>query len=53
MLGREMTKTFEEFVCGTAQEVLDKLKVEKGEFALCILPSANTEREDGEEDNAD
>ena len=55
VLGREMTKTFEEFVCGTAQEVLDKLKVEKGEFALCVLPSTNTnsEQDQEEEDNAD
>ena len=38
VLGREMTKAFEQFLCGTAKEVLSLLKVEKGEFAVCVLP---------------
>ena len=38
VLGREMTKVHEQFLRGTAQEVLEHLEIEKGEFALCILP---------------
>jgi len=49
VLGREMTKAFEQFLTGTAAEVLAQLKVEKGEFALCVLPQgADREEEDAD-----
>ena len=38
VLGREMTKAFEQFISGTASEVISQLKVVKGEFALVVLP---------------
>ena len=38
VLGREMTKAFEQFIAGTASEVISQLKVVKGEFALVVLP---------------
>ena len=38
VLGREMTKAFEQFIYGTPSEVIDQLKVVKGEFALVVLP---------------
>ncbi len=38
VLGREMTKAFEQFIYGTASEVISQLKVVKGEFALVVLP---------------
>lgn len=38
VLGREITKAFEEFITGTASEVMEKLKVVKGEFAFVVLP---------------
>lgn len=41
VVGREMTKKFEEFLVGTAQEVAQTLQKRpsiKGEFALCIAP---------------
>lgn len=52
VLGREMTKAFEQFITGTASEVIDQLKVVKGEFAFCVLPKTkvNEEDSDGEED---
>lgn len=50
VLGREMTKTFEEFLCGTAEEILSQLKTEKGEFALCVLPTLKTREEDEDAD---
>ncbi len=50
VLGREMTKTFEEFLCGTAEEVLSQLKTEKGEFALCVLPTHRTKEENEDAD---
>lgn len=46
VLGREMTKAFEQFICGTAGQVLSELKVVKGEFALCVLPP-DRHRDDG------
>lgn len=49
VLGREMTKAFEQFLCGTAKEVLSLLKVEKGEFAVCVLPQGV----DRDEEDAD
>lgn len=49
VLGREMTKAFEQYLCGTASEVLSQLKVEKGEFAVCVLPhGADREEEDAD-----
>ena len=49
VLGREMTKAFEQYISGTAPQVLAELKVEKGEFAICILPSiSNREEEDAD-----
>lgn len=38
VLGRELTKAFEQIISGTPFEVKENLKVVKGEFALCILP---------------
>ncbi|MCR5761243.1 MAG: 16S rRNA (cytidine(1402)-2'-O)-methyltransferase [Sphaerochaetaceae bacterium] len=49
VLGREMTKTFEEFITGTAEEVLSQLKTVKGEFALCVLPTMKVKEEDEED----
>ena len=50
VLGREMTKAFEQFIKGTASQVLENLKVVKGEFALCVLPEAKNAEDDSEED---
>ena len=50
VLGREMTKTFEEFITGNAKEIIEKLKVVKGEFALCVLPQGKTNNNNEEED---
>jgi 16S rRNA (cytidine1402-2'-O)-methyltransferase len=36
VLGRELTKTYEEILRGTAQEILEKGFVEKGEFTIVI-----------------
>ena len=49
VLGRELTKTFEQIVSGTPAEVKASLKVVKGEFALCILPQGK-ESDDNEEE---
>ncbi len=49
VLGREMTKAFEQFIYGTPSEVIAQLKVVKGEFALVVLPpekSTSDEEED-------
>ncbi len=56
VLGREMTKAFEQFIYGTPSEVIAELKVVKGEFALVVLPPSKADTsEDGEDgdDNAD
>lgn len=50
VLGREMTKAFEQFITGTASEVIAQLKVVKGEFAFCVLPQTKTAEEDSDED---
>ena len=51
VLGREMTKAFEQFICGTPSEVIAQLAVVKGEFALVVLPPSKADAaEDGEED---
>ena len=50
VLGREMTKAFEQFIYGTPSEVIAGLKVVKGEFALVVLPP---DRASSEEDYAD
>ena len=49
VLGRELTKAFEQIVSGTPSQVKEELKIVKGEFALCILPSSN-EKDGGDED---
>lgn len=49
VLGRELTKAFEQIVSGTPSQVKEELKVVKGEFALCILPSSNA-KDGGDED---
>ncbi len=51
VLGRELTKTFEQIICGTPFEVKENLKVVKGEFALCILPQGKVY--DNEEETVD
>ncbi|HCG63978.1 MAG: 16S rRNA (cytidine(1402)-2'-O)-methyltransferase [Spirochaetae bacterium HGW-Spirochaetae-4] len=51
LVGREMTKAFEEFVDGTAQTVAGdfaKRTSIKGEFAICISPSETARTEDEE-----
>lgn len=52
VLGREMTKAFEQFIYGTPSEVISQLKVVKGEFALVVLPpsKADSAEEDSEEE---
>ena len=54
VLGREMTKAFEQFICGTPSEVIAQLTVVKGEFAFVVLPPSKADAagngEDGEED---
>lgn len=50
VLGREMTKAFEQFIYGTPSEVISQLAVVKGEFALVVLPP---EKESSEEEDAD
>lgn len=50
VLGREMTKAFEQFICGTASEVISQLKVVKGEFAFCVLPPTKAVLDDNEEE---
>ncbi len=50
VLGREMTKAFEQFLYGTPSEVISQLKVTKGEFALVVLPSAKEQSDDSSED---
>ena len=52
VLGREMTKAFEQFIYGTASEVISQLKVVKGEFALVVLPT-DKERADSDDDSDD
>ncbi len=49
VLGRELTKAFEQIISGTPAEVKASLKVVKGEFALCILPQGK-ESDDNEEE---
>ena len=51
VLGRELTKTFEQIISGTPFEVKEALKVVKGEFALCVLPQGKAY--DNEEEIAD
>lgn len=50
VLGREMTKAFEQFLYGTASEIISQLKVVKGEFAFVVLPPEK-EREDSDEED--
>ena len=54
VLGREMTKAFEQFIYGTPSEVISQLKVVKGEFALVVLPPDRAASDDSsEEEDAD
>ncbi len=46
VLGREMTKAFEQFLYGTPSEVISQLKVTKGEFALVVLPPTKEDLSD-------
>lgn len=50
VLGRELTKTFEQFLTGTADEVIAQLTTVKGEFAFVVLPVG---KESQEEEDAD
>ncbi len=50
VLGREMTKAFEQFIYGTPSEVISQLKVVKGEFALVVLPPEKSTSEDEEDE---
>ena len=53
VLGREMTKAFEQFIYGTPSEVISQLSVVKGEFALVVLPPDRVVPDDSEEEDAD
>ena len=53
VLGREMTKAFEQFLCGTASQIISQLKVVKGEFAFVVLPPEKNSPDDSEEEDAD
>ena len=54
VLGREMTKAFEQFIYGTPSEVIAQLSVVKGEFALVVLPPDRAASDDSsEEEDAD
>ncbi|MBO4409565.1 MAG: 16S rRNA (cytidine(1402)-2'-O)-methyltransferase [Spirochaetales bacterium] len=50
VLGREMTKAFEQFICGTPSEVIAQLSVVKGEFAFVVLPPDKVRDDDSEEE---
>ena len=50
VLGREMTKAFEQFLYGTASEIISQLKVVKGEFAFVVLPPEKEKDDSDEED---
>lgn len=50
VLGRELTKAFEQIITGTASELTEQLNVVKGEFALMVLPSP-AKTVDGTEDD--
>lgn len=45
VLGRELTKAFEQIISGTPLQVKESLKVVKGEFALCVLPQGSQGKE--------
>lgn len=50
-VGREMTKAFEEFVEGTAEQVAGNFSSRqsiKGEFAICVSPSEQAEEDEVE-----
>ena len=51
VLGREITKAFEQFLCGTASEILSQLKTVKGEFAFIVMPPSKTEENDSENES--
>jgi len=53
IIARELTKTFEEWLCGAAAEVIENLKARKkilGEFAV-ILDARQTEQEEDESED--
>ena len=50
VLGREMTKAFEQFLYGTASEIISQLKVVKGEFAFVVLPPEKESPESDEDE---
>lgn len=50
VLGRELTKTFEQIITGTASELISQLKVVKGEFAFMVLPKPGKSNDNSEED---
>ena len=49
VLGREMTKAFEQFIYGTPSEVISQLSVVKGEFALVVLPPSKADASEDSE----
>jgi len=51
VLGRELTKAFEQIISGIPIQVKESLKVVKGEFALCVLPSNNSKNKGLCDDN--
>ena len=50
VLGREITKAFEQFIYGTASEIISQLKVVKGEFAFVVLPPEKESPESDEDE---
>jgi 16S rRNA (cytidine1402-2'-O)-methyltransferase len=50
VLGREITKAFEQFLYGTASEIISQLKVVKGEFAFVVLPPEKESPESDEDE---
>jgi len=44
-IGREMTKTFEEFITGTPSQCIEQLKVFKGEFCVLVSNPPKTKRD--------
>ena len=43
VLAKEITKIHEEFICGTANELLEKIENPKGEFVILIEKSTDTQ----------
>jgi len=54
VLARELTKTFEEWISGTAEEVLNNLSARKkilGEFAVVLDARTSEDKEDDDDEN--